>query len=117
MDKIIEKAISIYKEGLDYVIELSSLRIVWASDKTIQESGYSREKFLKMRIPDIVPPEEIEKFKKDLSERLIKKQGTAWFIRQVNNNKKVRVLIDYQIFDHDGNSWMAAKILDADHLN
>lgn len=85
-----------------WAYDLSTLRFLMVNDATVQHYGYSREEFLKMKVTDICPPDEVLKLLSDMARGLPQVHRAG--VRQ--HCKKDGSPIDIEIFAYnvDGDS-------------
>ncbi|HUD20241.1 MAG TPA: hypothetical protein VMR81_07400 [Patescibacteria group bacterium] len=106
-----------YLETVDFVIDLYDKSFVWASEKVLQIAGYTSSEFTKLHTFDTLDKSvDQEAYKKELAEELANKHGTTTVLCNTKVGKKVRLTIEYQIFELNGGWYRAAKALKVDML-
>lgn len=107
-----------YLDRVDFIIDLYDKSFVWASDKVLQVAGYTSDEFAKLRTFDTLDKSvDQEEYKKELAQELINKHGTTTVLCNSKEGKKIRLTIEYYIFEFDGGWYRVAKALNAEMLS
>jgi PAS domain S-box-containing protein len=83
-----------------YVFDVATLEFLEVNDAAVQQYGYSRDEFLRMRTTDIAPSDDTERFQRRVHEQLSLVQGGAG---QWKHQSKDGRAIDVEIHFHDIN--------------
>lgn len=96
----------------DYIVDLFDLRFQWASEKVVQETGFSMEELLNMRNIDIVSDKYDEaQLRRELIERITKGQGEKEYIIKSKNKGDLLCDFAYHSFGFEGVWYMVGKII------
>ena len=100
-----------------WIYDRDSLQFLEVNDAAIANYGYSREEFLKMRLPDIRPPEEVARLMSVLDKGVgAYEQSSNWRHRRKNGE-----VITVDIFTHEiaieGHTARMAVVLDVTQRN
>lgn len=106
-----------YLDTVDFVIDLYDKSFVWADEKVLRVAGYTAEEFTKLHTFDTLDISvDQEAYRKELAEELTKKHGTTTVFCNTKSGQKVRLTIEYHVFELNGGWYRAAKCLKFDML-
>lgn len=101
-----------YLDKVDFVIDLYDKSFVWAGDTVLKTAGYTSEEFTKLRTFDTLDKSvDQEAYKKELMNELKDKHGAAIVLCNSKTGQKIRLDMEYQIFQFEGGWYRAGKAL------
>jgi hypothetical protein len=99
-------------DKVDFVIDLYDKSFIWATDEVIRTAEYTPEEFMKLRTYDTLDKcVNQEAYAKELANQLIQKHGNTSVLCNTKSGKKIRLTIEYHIFEFNGGWYRAAKAL------
>ena len=111
-DELLEK-IKLTLPGVDYVADLFDLRFIWASQRTLDISGYSEQEFLQLRIVDVLNRNKIteDEFRKIIGERIGQKSGTSNGYWQTKAGESKDFEVKYVVIEFNNGWFMAGEAI------
>jgi len=104
-------------DKVDFVIDLYDKSFVWASDEVLRVAGYTADEFSKLHTFDTLDKSvDLDAYRRELSEELVKIHGTTILLCNTKTGKKVRLEIEYYVFEFNGGWYRAAKSLKVEML-
>ncbi len=106
-----------YLDTVDFVIDLYDKSFVWANEKVLHTAGYTADEFSKLHTYDTLDKSvDPEAYRNELAEELIKMQGTTIVLCNTKTGKKIRLEIEYRVFQCNDGWYRAAKVLKVEEL-
>lgn len=106
-----------YLDTVDFVVDLYDKSFVWVNEGVLRVAGYSLEEFTKLHTVDTLDKSvDQEAYIKELSDELKDKHGTTTVLCNTKEGKKVRLTVEYHIFEYSGGWYRAAKGLKVEML-
>lgn len=106
-----------YLDTVDFIIDLYDKTFVWATDKVIHRTEYSPEEFKDLQVYDTLDETpDAASYSKILAEQIIQKHGTTSVLVKSKTGKKMRIEIEYYIFQFDNGLYRAGKGLNIEVL-
>lgn len=104
-------------DRVDFVVDLYDKSFVWASDEVLRTAGYTASEFSKLHTFDTLDKSvDQDAYSRELSEELKKIHGTTKLLCNTKSGKKVRIEIEYRVFEFNGGWYRAAKTLKVEML-
>jgi hypothetical protein len=112
MENVIVVEARKYLDKVDFVVDLYDKSFVWASDEVLRVAGYTAEEFGKPQTFDTLDKSvDQEAYRKELEEELTKIHGTTRLLCNTKTGRRVRLEIEYRVFQFNGGWYRAAKAL------
>jgi PAS domain S-box-containing protein len=100
-----------------WIYDRDTLHFLEVNDAAIENYGYTREEFLKMRLPDIRPPEEVDRLMAVLQKGVTAyEQSSNWRHRRKNGEIMTVDIFTHSI-DIEGHNARLAVVLDVTQRN
>ena len=85
-----------------YVFDLATLDFLEINQAAVQQYGYTRDEFLRMKTTEIRPAEEVEKLKRYLEQIHLHRGGMGQWKHRSKDGRIIDVEIHTHILDYDG---------------
>lgn len=97
--------------GVDYIIDLDTMKTVWVSDENSEVMGYSKEELLNenSNIGFSSHHYNKEKFMEQLLERVSNGKGEFEFLTHKKNGEDILFNLEYAILDYNDKGYLIGK--------
>jgi two-component system NtrC family sensor kinase len=99
------------------VFDIATLEYLEVNEAAVQQYGYSREEFLKMKATDIRPAEEVERFSGHVQQTCSAKGGAGQWKHVSKDGRIIDVEIHFHCLDYDGRKARLAIAQDVTERN
>lgn len=85
-----------------FVFDFATLKFLEINQAAVQQYGYSRDEFLGMKVTDIRPPEDAERFQRYVLQLKSKRGHAGQWKHRSKQGRIIDAEIHFNVFDYDG---------------
>ena len=99
--------------GLDWVIDMYDLSMMWVSPKATEMTGYSETEMLSMRNLDFMSPRYTQaELRQNMMDRVVRQRGEQNYVIVNKQGVELQISFAYYAFKYEGGEYMAGKIIE-----